>query len=157
MKSGTSFYNRGFGLNLLRRFWPLWVLWLAVLLYAPLQLAGIRSIDYFRELDYVNNVNRSLLETGTELAKFSIFAMPVMAMAMLSYLYDRRSCGLVNSLPMKRETAYFTAFFTGLAPMLLADVLATVAVWAFGVACRNVSVYDPYWSVAPPLVFTAWA
>ena len=124
MKSGTSFYNRGFGLNLLRRFWPLWVLWLAVLLYAPLQLAGIRSIDYFRELDYVNNVNRSLLETGTELAKFSIFAMPVMAMAMLSYLYDRRSCGLVNSLPMKRETAYFTAFFTGLAPMLLADVLA---------------------------------
>ena len=41
--------------------------------------------------------------------------------------------------------------------VLLADVLATVAVWAVGVACRNVSVYDPYWSVAPPLVFTAWA
>ena len=124
MKSRTSFYNKGFGKNLLRRFWPLWVLWLAVLLYAPLQLAGIKSIDYFRELDYVNNINRSLLETGTELAKFSIFAMPVMAMAMLSYLYDRRSCGLVNSLPMRREEAYFTAFFTGLAPMLLADVLA---------------------------------
>ena len=130
MKSGTSFYSRGFGLNLLRRFWPLWVLWLAVLLYAPLQLAGIKSIDYFRELDFVNNVNRSLLETGTELAKFSIFAMPVMAMAMLSYLYDRRSCGLVNSLPMKRETAYFTAFFTGLAPMLLADVLAFLVMLA---------------------------
>ena len=124
MKSRISFYNKGFAKSLLRRFWPLWALWLAVLLYAPLQLAGIKSIDYFRELDFVNNVNRSLLETGTELAKFSIFAMPVMAMAMLSYLYDRRSCGLVNSLPMKRETAYFTAFFTGLAPMLLADVLA---------------------------------
>ena len=130
MKSGTSFYNRGFGLNLLRRFWPLWVLWLAALLYAPLQLAGIKSIDYFREPDFVNNVNRSLLETGTELAKFSIFAMPVMAMAMLSYLYDRRSCGLVNSLPMKREAAYFTAFFTGLVPMLLADVLAFLVMLA---------------------------
>ena len=106
MKSRISFYNKGFAKSLLRRFWPLWVLWLAVLLYAPLQLAGIKSIDYFRELDYINNVNRSLLETGTELAKFSIFAMPVMAMAMLSYLYDRRSCGLVNSLPMKREEAY---------------------------------------------------
>ena len=130
MKSGTSFYNRGFGLNLLRRFWPLWVLWLAALLYAPLQLAGIKSIDYFREPDFVNNVNRSLLETGTELAKFSIFAMPVMAMAMLSYLYDRRSCGLVNSLPMRREEASFTAFFTGLAPMLLADVLAFLVMLA---------------------------
>lgn len=130
MKSGTSFYNRGFGLNLLRRFWPLWVLWLAALLYAPLQLAGIKSIDYFRELDFVNNVNRSLLETGTELAKFSIFAMPVMAMAMLSYLYDRRSCGLVNSLPMRRETAYFTAFFTGLVPMLACDVLAFLVLLA---------------------------
>lgn len=130
MKSGTSFYNRGFGLNLLRRFWPLWALWLAALLYAPLQLAGIKSIDYFREPDFVNNVNRSLLETGTELTKFSIFAMPVMAMAMLSYLYDLRSCGLVNSLPMRREEAYFTAFFTGLAPMLLADVLAFLVLLA---------------------------
>lgn len=130
MKSRISFYNKGFAKSLLRRFWPLWVLWLAVLLYAPLQLAGIKSIDYFRELDYINNVNRSLLETGTELAKFSIFAMPVMAMAMLSYLYDRRSCGLVNSLPMRREEAYFTAFLTGLVPMLLADVLAFLVMLA---------------------------
>ncbi len=130
MKSRTSFYNKGFGKNLLRRFWPLWALWLAVLLYAPLQLAGIKSIDYFRALDYVNNVNRSLLETGTVLAKLCIFAMPVMAMAMLSYLYDRRSCGLVNSLPMRREEAYFTAFFTGLVPMLAAELLAFLVLLA---------------------------
>ena len=130
MKSRTSFYNKGFAKNLLRRFWPLWVLWLAALLYAPLQLAGIKSIDYFRETDFVNTVNRAILETGTELAKFSIFAMPVMAMAMLSYLYDRRSCGLVNALPMKREEAYFTAFFTGLVPILLAEVLAFLVMLA---------------------------
>ena len=130
MKSRTSFYNKGFGKNLLRRFWPLWALWLLALLYAPLQLAGIKSIDYFRETDFVNTVNRAILETGTELAKFSIFAMPVMAMAMLSYLYDRRSCGLVNALPMKREEAYFTAFFTGLVPILLAEVLAFLVMLA---------------------------
>ncbi len=38
-----------------------------------------------------------------------------------------------------------------------ADVIATVVVWAFGLAYRNVSVYDPYWSVAPPIVLTAVA
>lgn len=41
--------------------------------------------------------------------------------------------------------------------ILTADAIATVLVWAAGVAFRNVSVYDPYWSVAPPLIFTSWA
>lgn len=33
-----------------------------------------------------------------------------------------------------------------------ADVVATLVVFAFSFAWRNSSVYDPYWSVAPPLV-----
>ncbi len=41
--------------------------------------------------------------------------------------------------------------------LMLADVAATVVVWAFGLFFANVSVYDPYWSVAPPLIFTCWA
>ena len=41
--------------------------------------------------------------------------------------------------------------------LFLADVVATVAVWGFGLFYKNVSVYDPYWSVAPPVMFTAWA
>jgi len=41
--------------------------------------------------------------------------------------------------------------------LLVADVAATVVVWFFGLLFANVSVYDPYWSVAPPLMFTAWA
>ena len=41
--------------------------------------------------------------------------------------------------------------------LLIADVVATVIVWGFGLFYRNVSVYDPYWSVAPPVIFTVWA
>ena len=41
--------------------------------------------------------------------------------------------------------------------LLLADVLATVVVWAFGLLYENVSVYDPYWSVFPPVAFLLWA
>lgn len=41
--------------------------------------------------------------------------------------------------------------------MLAADVAATVFVWFFGLVFKNVSVYDPYWSVAPPVMLTAWA
>lgn len=41
--------------------------------------------------------------------------------------------------------------------LLLADVVATVLTWAAGLLYRNVSVYDPYWSVAPPVLLTAYA
>ena len=41
--------------------------------------------------------------------------------------------------------------------LLAADVIATLIVWGFGLVFGNVSVYDPYWSVAPPVMFTAWA
>ena len=41
--------------------------------------------------------------------------------------------------------------------LLVADVVATVYIWAMGIAYDNVSMYDPYWSVIPPIVFTLWA
>ena len=55
---------------------------------------------------------------------------------------------------------YAAAFMVGLfvfycipsSPLLaffLADIAATLIVWIFGIAHRNPSVYDPYWSVAP--------
>lgn len=41
--------------------------------------------------------------------------------------------------------------------LFIADAVATVVVWLFGLLFRNVSVYDPYWSVAPPVMLTLWA
>ena len=37
------------------------------------------------------------------------------------------------------------------------DILATLVVFAFSVYANNSSVYDPYWSVVPPVIFTYWA
>jgi steroid 5-alpha reductase family enzyme len=39
---------------------------------------------------------------------------------------------------------------------LAADVVATVAVFAVSMLVDNASVYDPYWSVAPPVIAAAW-
>ena len=41
--------------------------------------------------------------------------------------------------------------------LFVADVAATIIVWAFGLLYENVSVYDPYWSVFPPVAFLLWA
>lgn len=40
--------------------------------------------------------------------------------------------------------------------MLVADVVATVVVWFHGILRNNSSVYDPYWSVIPPLIVLGW-
>ena len=59
--------------------------------------------------------------------------------------------------------AYVLAFLAGLLvyrlsspPLLaffLADVAATLVVWGIGLIFRNASLYDPYWSVAPAVLF----
>ena len=41
--------------------------------------------------------------------------------------------------------------------LFISDAAATVVVWFFGLLFKNVSVYDPYWSVAPPVMLTLWA
>ncbi len=40
---------------------------------------------------------------------------------------------------------------------IIADVAATFVIFAFSMILRNSSAYDPYWSVAPPVLFLYWA
>jgi len=52
---------------------------------------------------------------------------------------------------------FLIQFIPEIPALLAADCAATLVVWGFGLKWRNVSVYDPYWSVAPPVILTAWA
>ena len=131
MKSGTSFFNRSYSLHLLRRFWPLWALWLVLLiLIGPVLLGSAPPESFGTQAEYVNNLNRTILESGRILAFLSVLAGPLVAMAMLSWLYSPRICGMVNALPMKRETVWFTSVLTGLLPMLAADLLVFLIILA---------------------------
>lgn len=59
----------------------------------------------------------------------------------------------VNRVPIPGITASSQPIIA----LLIADVVATIVVWAFGLLYENVSVYDPYWSVFPPIAFLLWA
>lgn len=121
MRSRASFFNKSFSLHLLRRFWPLWLLWLCLLLLAgPINLSTEYDEDLARHVSYLCH---SLLDSAGAVVVFAGIAGALMAMAMLSWLYSPRLCGLVASLPMRRETAYATAVLTGLVPMLLSEGL----------------------------------
>ena len=41
--------------------------------------------------------------------------------------------------------------------LLIADVVATIITFLFSVIFKNASVYDPYWSVQPPVILLAFA
>ncbi|MBR2988936.1 MAG: DUF1295 domain-containing protein [Clostridia bacterium] len=41
--------------------------------------------------------------------------------------------------------------------LLLADIIATVVTFIFSLVFKNASVYDPYWSVQPPVILIAFA
>ena len=41
--------------------------------------------------------------------------------------------------------------------LLIADVAATVTTFIFSIIFKNASVYDPYWSVQPPIILGAFA
>ena len=63
---------------------------------------------------------------------------------------------------------YIISFFAGLGSFLLlpndmniifkiliADVVATIVIWIFGVILKTASIYDPYWSIQTPVIFLA--
>jgi len=53
-------------------------------------------------------------------------------------------------------TAVASADLHPLITTLWADIAATVVVFAASMVARNASLYDPYWSVAPPVIAIAW-
>lgn len=129
MAQKTSFFNWGLSRSWLKRCWPLWTTYLAAWLIAlPQSVPELRR--YSDILSYTVNVNTNVVRLGQNMAEMSIFAGIIAAMLMYSYMYSSRSCGMMNALPVRRETVFATAFITGLVPFIVADVIVIAAAWA---------------------------
>ena len=123
MKSKTSCFNSGIAKNLLSRCWPLWLGYLLILLLVPLTLySRLRSFDPGTELSPA--LDLTLGATFQPIVLLSFLISIFTAMAVFGFLYNTRSCGLMNSLPVTRTSLFFTCFLTGCLALLAADVLA---------------------------------
>ena len=133
MKSRISFFNRGIAQNLLRRFWPLWAAYFCLLLLIlPGELAsqatifssiGSGAISYE---EAVAGMDLCAVHEGIAVVYISAFVGVIAAMAMFHYLYQSKSCGMMNCLPLRRETMFLTAWLTGIVPLLLSDLLVVL-------------------------------
>ena len=123
MKSRISWFNTGLAANLLRRCWPLWGGYFALLLLCfPISMA-----DRLRDVTiHVTSFDRSVMQTGLSMGYVSIAVSVLAVMLVFSWLYTAKGSGMMCSLPIRRETLFATAFLTGLVPMLLADLIAVL-------------------------------
>lgn len=131
MKQKTSFFNWGLCRNILARTWPMWICYLALLLISILGNLPSADTRYYSDTFlYKVDFNYFVLQCGIDMVQISIFVGVIAAMLVFSFMYSSRACGMINSLPMRRETAFCTAYITGLAPLLLADIIAVLATLA---------------------------
>ena len=128
MKSKTSLFDPGLFRHLLRRFWPLFLGYFVLLvLLLPVSLPGVTDPyvpDGFN-LGFVYEV----LGRCSASVVLSFGAGVCFAGAMFHFLFQSRSCGMIHSLPLRRETIFTTAWLAGLLPMLLADLLVMLITW----------------------------
>ena len=134
MKSKTSCFNRGVAKNLLLRFWPLWAGYLIVLLLLLPILLRQSLHDTLGYTGVIPMLDARTAGMGEEMIVISFFVSILAAMAMFGYLYNSRSCGMMNALPLTRTGMFFTAWLTGLVPLLLADLLAALLCLPFVVS-----------------------
>ena len=130
MRSKTSFFNLGLAKNLLRRSWPFWFCYLALLMLSfPVSLYNVTHNWRGTWEELIDFKANWILSNGCWVAVLSFFACIIAAMIVFSYLYNSRTCGLVCSLPLRRGTVFCTAYLTGLLPLLAADLLTALATW----------------------------
>ena len=119
MKSRISLFNRGVSRSLLRRFWPLWTGYAVYMLLRlpvriPAMLASAEAAkmsDNFDSFTFLS-LNNSVISNGVGTLIPAALISLILVGAMFGYLYNSRMCGLMNSLPLRRETMFFTAWGT---------------------------------------------
>ena len=103
MQSRTSYFNKALFLNTLRRFWPLWLAYLAIwaiILPAVQAVNGVWGQTVYHEARDVLDICR----TGGIVIGMGYGILS--AMAVWSFLYNPKTMSGIASLPLKREGVY---------------------------------------------------
>ena len=158
MKSKRSYFNWGVCKNLLRRCWPLWAAYLALLLFLlPVSIFHFKPGSVEAWAVGAGVWDRFVLGMAQIMIYISFVVGILTAMVMFHYLYNNRSCGMMNALPLRRETLFVTVYLTGLVPLLLSDLLVmlltaalfagrgilmkNLLIWLLTAVCTNLTFY----------------
>ena len=141
MRSATSYFNVTLLQKNWKRFWPIWGLYLAVLIFSmpvSLLLNASSLRGHLSGADYTASMveqmqNQIVGGNVLALCLTAVFSI-LIAMAVYSYLYNSRSAGGIHSLPIKREGLFLTNYLSGLSFLILPDVVMFLLMLAAGAA-----------------------
>lgn len=120
MQSRTSFFNKAIFLNTLKRFWPLWFVYLAIWLII---LPGVQAVNFYNPSSPFS-IYRDILDTAQFGGIFVGMGYSILsAMAVWSFMYNSKTMSGVACLPVKREGVFVSAGLAGLLPALASNIV----------------------------------
>lgn len=148
MRSRTSFFNAALWRKTICRFWPLWVIYLAVWIFALLlplgsSLRGWLVDGYPAAIEAKHYILSAGLYGGVFISLFGGLAI---AMAMFGYLYNGRHAGMMAALPIRREGQFLSQYLAGLFMLLVIDLV--IALLTLGIM--------GFYGVIQPVVVLQW-
>lgn len=119
MRSRISCFNTTLYRKNMTRFWPIWVLYGVIWLFAmPINVllqSGRYQGDPVAKREAMGRfADRTVLELSSNIAVGLTFCFGILvAMAVFSYLYQGRSASMIHALPVRREGLFLTNFLAG--------------------------------------------
>ena len=118
MLSKKSYFNKAIFLNTLKRFWPLWFVYFGVwMLAGPISMASTYSSKLI-------NVQRDILDLAN-IGGIIIGAITaaLSAMSVWSFMYNSKTMSGVASLPVRRESVFFSVTLAGAVPAIIINAV----------------------------------
>lgn len=121
MRSGTSFFDWTLFKKNVTRFWPIWASYLTIWIFVMPVNFLMMDINYSGMLNISSIASASLAHLW-----FALFFGCFSAMAVLSHLYSPRSANFFGALPVRREGIFLTQYLSGLAFVVVPDLIVAV-------------------------------
>ncbi len=121
MKSKTSYFNKTIFVKNMFRFWPIWVLYLAILIFSmPVNLFVMTHPPITDP--YKLQALSVALGWGLRTLPLCVFAL-LSAIAVFSYLYSARSCDTLHAMPLQRRELFITNYTSGILFLFIPQIL----------------------------------
>ncbi|MDO4533299.1 MAG: ABC transporter permease [Coriobacteriia bacterium] len=126
----ASLLNGGLFKNLVKRFWPLWLIWLCAwfLTYVAPLYSFIPAVAE-PGLDLVNTIDSqiSIWNMSSFIVLFNAFLAAIIVTVFLNErLFSAKAATFYGSLPMKRDAVFATSYLAGLVPLLAVEGIVAI-------------------------------
>ena len=125
MQSKTSFFNFSVFKNNSTRYWPIWGLYLAGIIFMfPMLVLSMTRYGNVGPFELNADFFEIAVCETMILLYFGLGA--IYACALFNYLYTTKSAGMIGSLPISRREMYLTSYFTGVIWIVGTNLLTAV-------------------------------